>query len=343
MTSRELVYKTLNFENYDERAPRDLWSLPYAKIYDGENFERISKKYIWDIAAPETVYLEKSKVTKGDSVEVGDYVDEWGCVFTNIKRGIIGEVKKPLVAAKDEEWEDTSRIVIPEHMLSFDIEQINKACAASDKFLMNGYKPRPFERLQFIRGTENLYIDLMLQPNGFIDFLDKMHDFHCRLITKWAETDIDAIRFMDDWGSQRSLLINPSLWRDIFKPMYRDFINIAHSHGKKICMHSDGYILDILPDLIELGLDAVNSQIFCMGADKLAQFKGQITFWGEMDRQHILPHGTKEDVENAVEQVYNALWDNGGCIAQCEYGDCKAENVEAVYDTWDRLTDKKAK
>ena len=112
---------------------------------------------------------------------------------------------------------------------------------------------------------------------------------------------------------------------------------------KKIFMHSDGYILDILPDLIELGLDAVNSQIFCMGADKLAQFKGQITFWGEMDRQHILPHGTKGDVENAVEQVYNALWDNGGCIAQCEYGDCKAENIEAVYDTWDRLTDKKAK
>ncbi len=340
MTSRELVYKTLAFENYSDRAPRQLSALAYAKIYDGENFDRIRKKYEWDIATPKTEYLEKSAVRKGHPTEIGEHVDDWGCVFTNIKRGIIGEVKKPLVSAEDENWEDTSKIVIPEHWLSFDIEQVNKECALSDKFMRSGCSVRVFERLQFIRGTENLYIDLMLQPNGFIDFLDKMHDFNCRLITKWSQTDVDAIFFLDDWGSQRSLLINPSLWRDIFKPMYRDFINIAHSHGKKVFMHSDGYILDIMPDLIELGLDAINSQIFCMGVDKLSKFKGKITFWGEIDRQHILPRGTKEDVVRAVEQVYNNLWDNGGCIAQCEYGDCKAENVEAVYDTWNKLTER---
>ena len=341
MTSRELVYKTLEFRNNDDRVPRDLWTLPYAKFNDGENFERICQKYEWDFAFPKTVYHEHSKVKKGDSVEIGEYVDEWGCIFTNVKRGIIGEVKTPLVVTEDEDWEDISRVVIPEHMLSFDIEQINEECAKSDKFMMNEYTPRPFERLQFIRGTENLYIDLMLQPEGFMDFLEKMHDFHCRFITKWAQTDVDAIFFMDDWGSQRSLLINPSIWRQIFKPMYKDFIDIAHKYGKKAFMHSDGYILEILPDLIEIGLDAINSQIFCMGVENLAQFKGKITFWGEMDRQHILPHGSKEEVAAAVESVYNTLWDNGGCIAQCEYADSKAENVEALYDTWDRISCRK--
>lgn len=340
MTSRELVYKTLAFENYSDRAPRHFSALPYSKIYDGENFERIKNKYVWDTASPKTIYHEKSVVRKGNPHEIGEHVDDWGCVFTNIKKGIIGEVKKPLVPTEDENWEDTSRIVIPEHWLSFDIDQVNKECALSDKFMKAACSVRVFERLQFIRGTENLYIDLMLQPNGFIDFLDKMHDFNCRLLTKWAQTDVDYLFFLDDWGSQRSLLINPSIWRDIFKPMYRDFINIAHSHGKKIWMHSDGYILDILPDLVEMNLDAINSQIFCMGVDQLAKFKGQITFWGEIDRQRLLPYGTKEDVAQAVEQVYNKLWDNGGCIAQCEYGDCKAENVEAVYDTWNKLTER---
>jgi len=338
MTSRELVHQTLEFRNLHERAPRQLWTLRYAEIHDPENFHRIVNQYHWDIGGPHTVYHQKSPVQQGDPCEVGQYIDPWGCIFTNVQAGVIGEVKQPLVPGEDEEWEDTSRIVIPEHQLSFDIGQVNEACAASEKFLLCDCCPRVFEQLQFIRGTENLYVDLMLQPKGFFDFLDKMHDFYCRLLTKWAQTDVDALQFMDDWGSQRSLLINPSLWREIFKPMYRDFINIAHSHGKKIFMHSDGYTLDIIPDLIELGLDAFNTQIFCMGVENLAPFRGQITFWGEIDRQHLLPYGSKEDVEHAVEQVYTHLWDNGGCIAQCEYGHGKAENIEAVYDTWDKLT-----
>ena len=98
-------------------------------------------------------------------------------------------------------------------------------------------------------------------------FMKEMHSFYCELLEEWAKTEIDALMFMDDWGSQSSLLINPSLWREIFKPMYKDYIDIAKRYHKKAFMHSDGYILDILPDLAEMGLDAVNSQIFCIGLD----------------------------------------------------------------------------
>ena len=72
-----------------------------------------------------------------------------------------------------------------------------------------------------------------------------------RLMRKWAQTDVDCLQMMDDWGSQKSLLISPKLWRQYFGPMYKDYIDIAHNAGKKISMHSDGYTLDILPDLIE--------------------------------------------------------------------------------------------
>ena len=58
-------------------------------------------------------------------------------------------------------------------------------------------------------------------------------------------------------------------------------------------MHSDGNILKIYPQLIELGLDAINSQIFCMGVENLEPFAGKITFWGEMDRQHLLVNGSE--------------------------------------------------
>ena len=89
--------------------------------------------------------------------------------------------------------------------------------------------------------------------------------------------------------------------------------------------------------MIELGLDALNSQIFCMGIEKLEQFRGKITFWGEIDRQHILPEGTPEQVEEAVKSVKESLWAGGGCIAQCEFGPgARPENVEAVFRAWSR-------
>ena len=104
-------------------------------------------------------------------------------------------------------------------------------------------------------------------------------------------------------------------------------------------MHSDGYIIDILPDLIEMGLDAVNSQIFCMGLENLENFRGQICFWGEIDRQHLLPDGSKKDIENAVHDVYRRLYKTGGVIAQCEFGaGANPDNVYTVFETWNKLT-----
>lgn len=69
--------------------------------------------------------LKEQPVTKGDPYAVGEYVDEWGCIFTNIHRGVIGEVKTPLV--EDDEWNDAGRVHIPEELLSFDIDQVNRS------------------------------------------------------------------------------------------------------------------------------------------------------------------------------------------------------------------------
>lgn len=341
MTSKERVLSTLNFTNTRERVPRQLWSLPWANEHYPEMMEYLTKNFEWDFDGPDTI-LKKYPTTKGDPYSVGEYVDEWGCIFTNIHRGIIGEVKHPIV--EDDDWNDAGRIHIPEEVLSFDIDQVNRSCEKKqDKFLFASCCPRPFEQLQFIRGTANLYMDLMDPAPKMLEFMKRMHDFYSRLMEKWAKTDVDALNMMDDWGSQNDLLINPRLWDEFFAPMYRDYIDIAHSNGKKIFMHSDGNILRIIPRLIDLGLDAVNSQLFCMGVENLAPYRGKITFWGEIDRQHLLPEGTEADIDQAVELVYNTLWQDGGCIAQCEFGPgAKPENVCRVYRAWEQVRNRKA-
>ncbi len=334
MTARERVYRTLHFDlPADERVPRQLWALPWADLHHPGVRTSLQQDFPDDIAhAPGFLKSPVNERSTGGMFDMGIFIDEWGCIFENRQAGIIGEVKTPIVT----DWEDTSKVRFPQEALTPDLSAVNAFCRDTDCFVLAGACPRPFERLQFMRGTENLYLDLALEDEGLLRFIQELHAFYLKELSVWSRTDVDALFMMDDWGTQNSLLINPAMWRRIFKPLYRDYIDLAHAAGKKIFMHSDGYILDIYPDLIEMGLDAVNSQLFCMGLDRLAVFKGQITFWGEMDRQHILPSGSPAEVARAVGDIREKLYHNGGVIAQCEFGPgAKPENVRAMYAAWE--------
>ena len=332
-TARDLVRQTLNRES-PSRVPRDLWTLPAATTKYPTECAVLAREFPADFAGVDG-HLREQAPTKGDWYAVGESVDAWGCTFVNIQHGVHGEVKDPLV----KDWAaDHARIHVPREWLTLNRDAINRDCAATSLFTAAGANPRPFEQLQFLRGTEELYMDLLDPAPALRAFLREMQEFYCAQLTRWARTDVDSLRFMDDWGSQRALLIAPALWREWFKPLYREYVQIAHSHGKKIFMHSDGYILDIIPDLIEIGVDALNSQIFCMGLEALAPYAGQITFWGEIDRQHLLSVGSPAEVDQAVRAVHRQLWRNGGCIAQCEFGPGgKPENVRQVFQTWNEV------
>ena len=206
------------------------------------------------------------------------------------------------------------------------------------KFMLASAGINPFEMMQFLRGTENLLIDLAYGTEEFRQLREMVHQFNLKLLDGWTKTEIDGLIFSDDWGSQTSLLISPTMWREVFKPLYMDYYEMVHARGKKVFFHSDGYIIDIYEDLIEVGVDALNSQLFCMDIEELARrFKGRITFWGEIDRQWTLPFGTVEDVRRAVGRVRRALDDgNGGVIAQCEWGvNNPPENIREVFAAWD--------
>jgi uroporphyrinogen decarboxylase len=335
MTRRELVFNTLSCSGPGE-VPREMWTLPWAKLEFGDDFEQLVNRFPNDIVhAPEV--LSEPLFGKGDPYRIGTYIDPWGAEFVQLQDGIIGEIKNPLVATMD--WSDADKVHFPRERLTFNRELVNQFCRESDRFVLSPLLARPFERMQFLRGTEQLYMDLGYGNEEMLAFFKKIHRFNLELIEAWVDTEIDGIFFMDDWGSQSSLLVNPAMWREIFKPFYADYINLAHSKGKKTFMHSDGFILDILPDLIELGLDAINSQIFCMGLDKLSSFAGKITFWGEIDRQHLLSMASFEEVQTAVQNVFSSLWNNGGCIAQCEFGPGgRIENVRTVFEEWERIS-----
>jgi hypothetical protein len=338
-TSRELVQRCLKFE-HPQRVPRDLWVLPWARDHYPEPLAEIEAQYPGDFINALDVYKPSPRV-KGDPYEIGTYVDEWGCSFINIQKGVIGEVRDPLL----KDIGDWQTLKPPFEILPDDMQkardQVNAFCHSTDKFVTSGCCPRPWERYQFVRGTVNAMMDIMDADERALRLLKSIHDFYLKEVEFWTSTDIDAIFFMDDWGAQSQLLIPPALWHEIFKPLYIEYVEMAHAANKFIFMHSDGHIEAIYPALAEIGVDAVNSQLFCMDFKNLAEsIKGKLTFWGEIDRQHILSSPDPDVGRKAVESVVNHLYDPaGGVIAQLEFGaGANPDTVKTVFQTWEELT-----
>ncbi len=332
MTPRERVYRTLNF-SHPNRAPRDLWRLPGVDWFQADDVFEIFRQYPLDITPPPFIY-GKGEREKGDPCRIGDYMDEWGCIWSVATEGIIGEVTLPPI----KHWLDLNQFKPPYEVLTkADLSQVNQYCENSDKFILAGTNVKLFERMQALRGTQNLLMDLGYGVPEIYTLRDMLRDFFCRELEIWANTDVDGVAFSDDWGTQTSLLISPSMFRDIFKPVYAEFTSILKKAGKKVFMHSDGFIVPIFDDLIEIGIDALNSQLFCMNIEAIAQrYKGKITFWGEIDRQRILPFSTTGEVKQAVRRVRSALDDSsGGVIAQMEWGiGVPKENIAAAFEAW---------
>ncbi|MFC2097060.1 uroporphyrinogen decarboxylase family protein [Bacteroidota bacterium] len=335
MNSRKIVEKTLNFDS-PSVIPRHLWLLPWAERKYPEYVKKIRNKYPDDIVAAPALYKKPLNIS-GQRYDIGKYTDEWGCCFHNIQDGVIGMVQEPLI----KDWSDLESFKTPDLALNIDTELINAFCKSTNLFVHAGNITRPFERFQFIRTMELSLMDLIMEEPGFVELLKRIHEHYCKEVEVWARTKVDAVSLMDDWGTQNSLMASPEIFRKYFKPMYKDYCEIARSYGKYVFMHSDGYITEIIPDLIEVGVDALNSQVFCMDMATLnEEFSGNITFWGEIDRQNILPNGSPEDVEKAVYDVYNNLYKNGGVIAQCEFGPgAKPENIIKVFETWNTISD----
>lgn len=332
MTSRERVRRCLAFEGPD-RAPRDLWLLPGVSIHRSAEVAALLERFPVDFGGVPFQYGQAERA-KGEPCRLGRYTDEWGSTWECKEDGVTGEVVEPAIPT----WDELRSFRPPMEILDgADLSGVNRACAESNLFVRAGCCPRPFERMQFLRGSEELFLDLAWGEPRVYQLRDMVHDYYVRELTLWAKTDVDAICFMDDWGTQSALLISPVQWRELFKPLYKDYCDIAHAHGKFALMHSDGHIEAIYEDLIEIGVDAINSQLFCMDIEALGErYRGRITFWGEIDRQHILPFGTPEDVRAAVRRVRRALeTPGGGVIAQCEWGNKDpAGNVAAVFEAW---------
>jgi uroporphyrinogen decarboxylase len=349
VNSRERVYKTLRFDHPD-RVPRDLWVVMATDMARTAEVDGILTRFPMDVvycsaeggwnfqkkrnAGLHFFKYGPSARAQGIPYQVGTYVDAWGVPFEVGEVGVFGEVKHPPLA----DWAALEHFSPPWEILDGgNWDDVNRFCDETDRFVISNNGSNPFERIQFLRGTEQVFTDLAWGSPELLRLRDVVHEFCLKDIELWCKTNVDGVRFHDDWGAQNALLISPTMWREWFKPLYVDYCRLIHDAGKFAFFHTDGNVAAILPDLIEIGVDAINSQLFCMDIEELGRrYKGAITFWGEIDRQWALPFGRPEDVRQAVRRVRRALDPgNGGVIAQLQFGKFDPfETIVAAFEAW---------
>lgn len=189
-------------------------------------------------------------------------------------------------------------------------------------------------------GMENAMMTLLTEPQMFQAVIDRITDFYLEaneIFYQAAAGNVEMVLIGNDLGSQQTLMVNPELLRKYVFPGTRKLINQAHSHGIKVMHHSCGAIRDVIPDLIELGVDVIHPiQVLAtgMGPQGLRDdFGDRISFCGGVDVQDLLVNGTPEEVRSKVRELCE-LFPTGLILSpshEAILADIPPSNIEVLF------------
>lgn len=277
MTGRELVKSSLNFAGVD-RLPYDFDSVHGVHGSD----------FLWVNGEPHPDPLGNPDLTRKS------WTDEWGCCWERLGNTLLGEVKNIVLT----DYAQVAQLPFPDLSDAARWEKARADIAANhDQFVLGGGGSLYF-RATFLRGIDNIWMDIYDDPEGLCALVDRLCEFNMALVDVFHAIGADGIIFSDDWGLQNTLQISPEKWREIWKPRYDRLFGYARRKGLCVFLHSCGYIVDILDDLIDAGLQAIHmDQQENMGLALLGKrFGGRINFFAPVDIQQTMIQGSDDDI-----------------------------------------------
>jgi len=203
------------------------------------------------------------------------------------------------------------------------------------RFLSFGQRLCGYENWMIYSATESLFVETLM---------DKALEIQvgiCEQVLGEVGDEIDVVMFADDLGTQRNLQVSPRFYRSVIKPRQKQLFDaVKKCTDAKVFLHSDGAIASILPDLIEVGIDIINPvQPTCEGMnldDLKRDFGKDITFWGAIDTQSVLPFGTPAEVRDEVRRRIDQLAAGGGYVLAAVHNlqpEVPPENIVTMFDT----------
>jgi hypothetical protein len=313
------------------------------------------KKYREEL---EDLALEYPRIFRGyqrgsrDFDDLGDitysaeeYTDSWGCVWENLAPGMSGQVVEfPL-----EDWAAFEGWAPPDLMRVDDLGRERDWDAIAAGFprteesggLKSGgglYHGFMWMRLYYLRGFENLMVDIATAEPRLDRLIEMILDQNMRVIERYLELGAEYMSFGDDLGNQDALPISPEHWRKYLGPCYRKMYEACRDAGAHVYMHSDGHMIPIIRDLIDDGVTVLNPQVGANGLDNLVrECKGRICVNLDLDRQ-LFPFATPAEVDAHIRECIDALGsDEGGLMLSAECApDVPLENIRAICNAYEK-------
>ena len=314
MSLQEDRIKSLKFD-HPEQIPVGVSILPAAWMKYREELDEL-------VASHPALFDDQNRDRDYDEVSgtyvAGEHVDAWGCVWSNVHTGMEAIVTGHPVPRR----EMIHQLRAPEEDIGFP----------------HGFM---YLRLADLRGFEELMLDFAEEPPE----LQKLIDIVLQYNLRQARLKLDSLTepgsivyFGDDLGMQDALPISPEKWRRYLKPCYMQTYQPFRRAGHYVYMHTDGHILEIIPDLIECGVQVLNPQIRANGLDGLvAACKGKVCVDLDLDRQ-LFPFCTPEEIDEHVREAVEKLGaPEGGLWLKAEINeDIPLENIAAILEALEK-------
>jgi uroporphyrinogen decarboxylase len=191
-----------------------------------------------------------------------------------------------------------------------------------------------FEAAWRLRGLENFLVDLLKRPDWAHFLLDRLADLARRNAEALARAGVDVLALDDDVGMPGTMMIGPATWRTFFKPRLAGIIQAARAikPDLRILFHSDGYFEPIIPDLIEIGVNAINPlQPDHMDAARIRQrFGSRLALWGTVGHQTTFSFATPDEIRHEVKQRIETLGRAGLIL-------CPAYDIDEPDIPWENI------
>lgn len=267
--------------------------------------------------------------------------DEWGIKWKKVKyeKGYYNEIsEKPLQNAT---MDDLLRLKIPDARIESRYHEIASLLLKYEKeyAVMVDMSCTIFELAWYLRGMDNLLIDMVTDSEFVETLMDRILEFYIPAGKKIASMAVDIIWIGDDVGMQTGMILSPVMFRRYIMERYRLLISEIKRENPdiKIAFHSDGYITPIINDLIEVGVDILNPvQPKCMNPAEIKDKYGEkLCFMGTIDEQEVLPFGTIDDLAKEIDLRIGTIGYNGGLIIGPTHNiqnDTSIEKVEFMFD-----------
>jgi uroporphyrinogen decarboxylase len=211
---------------------------------------------------------------------------------------------------------------------------------ASDAAIILVLGVGPVHQIQFMRGYAAALEDLIAAPDFVDAFLDRYADFWTCMAEHALDTVgdvVDLVMWGDDLGTQQGPVMSPALYRRLIKPAHARMVQAVKKFNKPVLLHSCGSVAAFIPDLIEIGIDALHPvQVTAKGMDTARlkkEFGRDVTFWGGIDTHRVLPRGTAAEVREEVRRRIADLAPGGGYVLGAVHNiqaEVPVENVLAM-------------